>query len=196
MPTTVMQATRPAVPPRNEAELTLIRRIAGGDRQAFETLYSNYARRLAGYLAKFLWQPELIEEVIDDVMLAVWQQASHFQPSARVSSWILGIAHYKALTARERLVRRASQGYPTPAAWSNADNPEERLSSDEDKRTLVAALGTLPPEQQAVVELTYYQGCSYQVIAGIMHCPVNTVKKRMSLARRRLASQLTQHHLP
>jgi RNA polymerase sigma factor (sigma-70 family) len=48
----------------------------------------------------------------------------------------------------------------------------------------------LPPDQRAVVELTYFHGCSYPEIAGIVGCPVNTVKTRMFHARRRLRGLL------
>ena len=51
---------------------------------------------------------------------------------------------------------------------------------------LARALRKLPPEQRAVVELTYFYGFSYLEIAEIVSCPVNTVKTRMFHARRKL----------
>jgi RNA polymerase sigma-70 factor (ECF subfamily) len=57
-------------------------------------------------------------------------------------------------------------------------------------KTLARAIETLSPEQRAVVELTYYHEHSYQEIAEITGCPVNTVKTRMFHARRRLAQLL------
>jgi RNA polymerase sigma-70 factor (ECF subfamily) len=64
------------------------------------------------------------------------------------------------------------------------------LTCQEREHSVLAALEILSPEQRAVVELTYYQRCSYQEIATRLGCPVNTVKKRMFLARRRLAPHL------
>ena len=84
-------------------DLVLLRRIIAKDRQAFETLYQRYARRLYGYLAKFISQPEVIEEVLDDVMFVVWQQATRFDHTSRLSTWIFGIAYHKALKARARV---------------------------------------------------------------------------------------------
>jgi hypothetical protein len=52
-------------------DFTLIRRMAAKDRQAFETLYYRYARRLYGYVSKFLRQPEVVEEVLDDTLFVV-----------------------------------------------------------------------------------------------------------------------------
>jgi RNA polymerase sigma-70 factor (ECF subfamily) len=167
-------------------------RIARRDRQAFEMLYHRYARRLAGYLAKSLWQPEQVEEVVNDVMLAIWQQAPHFQPTARVSTWIFGIAHHKALTAWARAARRLPMLPPDTADQCDQENPETDLAQQERLRAVATALQSLPPEQRAVVELTYYNYCSYQEIAAIMGCPINTVKTRMARARHHLATHLAR----
>jgi RNA polymerase sigma-70 factor (ECF subfamily) len=57
---------------------------------------------------------------------------------------------------------------------------------------LAKALGTLSPEQRAVVELTFYHGFSYPEIAAIVDCPVNTVKTRMFHARKRLGQLVSE----
>jgi RNA polymerase sigma-70 factor (ECF subfamily) len=171
-------------------DVALMHCIARRDRQAFETLYYRYARRLTGYLAKLLWQPEQVEEVIDDVMLAIWQQAARFHPSARVSTWIFSIAHHKALTARARAARRLSILPPDTAEPCDQENPETDLAQQERLQAVATALQSLPPEQRTVVQLTYYHHCSYHEIAAIMGCPVNTVKTRMARARHHLATHL------
>jgi RNA polymerase sigma-70 factor (ECF subfamily) len=71
-------------------------------------------------------------------------------------------------------------------------NPETGLSQQERLQAVATALQNLPPEQRAVVELTYYNHCSYQEIAAIMGCPVNTVKTRMARARHHLATHLAR----
>ena len=71
------------------------------------------------------------------------------------------------------------------------DGSEQILIDQEHGRLLVQAPEALAPAQRAVIELTFYQGHSYQDIAGIMGCPVNTVKTRMFYARRHLAQSLS-----
>lgn len=174
-----------------DEDLVLMRRVAARDRQAFEMLYQRYARRLAGYLTKLLHQQELVEEVLDDVMLVVWQNAARFDPTARFSTWLFGIAHHKAMKAWGRSANKPLPLPPLrPDEESDQDNPENILTTQELGRTLVQALASLSPEQRAVVELTFYHACSYQEIAEITGCPVNTVKTRMFHARRRLAQYL------
>ena len=65
--------------PQDTEDDALIRRVADGDREAFETLYQRYAPRLRRYLYAQLGQTEIAEEVCHDVMLIVWQSAGCFQ---------------------------------------------------------------------------------------------------------------------
>lgn len=174
-----------------EDELCLLKRIAALDRKAFEALYHLYYPRLFGYLFKIVRRSDLVEEVLDDTMLVVWNGAGKFDGRSRPSTWIFGIAYRKALKA---LARR-----PAVAEEAGGENRPEPVERDEPEALLVRrelagvlgrALRTLSPEQRAVVELTYYQGFSYPEIAEIMGCPVNTVKTRMFHARRWLKELL------
>jgi len=170
----------------DDDDLTLLHRIVAKDRQAFETLYYRYARRLYGYLAKLLTQPEVIEEVVDDVMFVVWQQAARFDHTSRLSTWIFGIAYHKALKARAR----AGHTPPTVPAEEPQESPEGAMTRHELRATVVQALDTLSPQHRAIVELAFYHEHSYQEIAVMTGCPVNTVKTRMLHARQRLAQVL------
>lgn len=178
--------------PLSEADdHVLIQHVAGHDRQAFEVLYQRYARRLAGYLGKFLRQPELVEEVLDDVMMVVWQNAARFNYQCRLSTWIFGIAYHKALKAMSHARTALPESLPQPVAWNEEDDPAVMASRQEQERAITKAVASLSPEHRAVVELTFYHAHSYQEIATITGCPVNTVKTRMFYARRRLAQALT-----
>src|SRR5262245_12022790 len=168
----------------------LIRRVADKDRRAFETLYQRHAGRVRRYLSRLIQMPDLAEEVLDDVMLVVWQNAARFNHTSRVSTWILGIAHHKALKARSRLAARPVETEVSDQHGASGEGPEDVTMRGEFHRLLAKGLETLSPEQRAVVELTFYHERSYQEIAEITRCPVNTVKTRMFHARRRLAPLL------
>jgi RNA polymerase sigma factor (sigma-70 family) len=183
-------AVRQPMSSGEDDDFTLIRRVAAKDRQAFEILYHRYARRLYGYLSKLLRQPEVVEEVFDDIMLVVWQNASRFDYTSRLSTWIFGIAYQKILKARTRAAKESTDVLPETPEWNDQDDPEGIMTRQELGHTLARALEALSPEQRAVVELTFYHEYSYQEIAAITKCPVNTVKTRMFHARRRLAQLL------
>ena len=183
-------------------DLALIRAVAQRNRQAFEALYCRYAPRLGRYLSRLLRQRELVEEVLNDVMLVVWQSAARYDPaSARLSTWLFGIAHHKALKALARRSRQSAE-IPLESAGVDADDPDhpasapcphnpERIAMGRELgRALESALAALSAEHRAVIELAFGQDCSYEEIATITGCPVNTVKTRMFHARKRLAQLL------
>jgi RNA polymerase sigma factor (sigma-70 family) len=130
-----------------------------------------------------------VEEVLNDVMLAIWKGAASFDGRSRPSTWIFGIAYHKALKALARQPREADEETerPEPVDW---EEPESLAVRRELATVLGRALGALSPDQRAVVELTYYYGLAYQEISEIVGCPVNTVKTRMFHARRRLKELL------
>jgi RNA polymerase sigma-70 factor (ECF subfamily) len=195
-------------PSSQDEELELIRATARRDRHAFETLYYRYTPRLGRYLFRLLKQREAIDEVINDVMLVVWQNAARFDPTAsRLSTWLFGIAHKKALKAIARSSARSlelplepadmdetADQYDADDSTSQADprNPEQTLIGRQLGRALARAMESLSPEHRAVIELAFCEDCSYQEIATITGCPVNTVKTRMFHARKRLAQLLAE----
>ena len=176
--------------PQVPDEAALVRRVAAKDRRAFDVLYRAYYRRLTRFLEQLTRRPHLTEEALNDTMLVVWKKAHTFDGSARVSTWIFGIAYRKALKA----VRRSSDPHEADAGGetrSGTEGPETEAIRSEARARVGRALATLSVEHRAVVELTYYHGYAYREIAGIVGCPVGTVKTRMFHARRQLKSLLS-----
>ena len=171
-------------------EVALLRRVADGERQAFDVLYRSYYRRLHRFLEQMTHRPELVGEVLNDTMLVVWRKAGTFNHGSRVSTWIFAIAYRRALKA---LKRAPDPGVEVALAEDTAQTDpglEQVLIERDTSRTLRAALAALSADQRAVVELTYYHGYAYREIAHIVGCPVDTVKTRMFHARRRLRDLL------
>jgi RNA polymerase sigma factor (sigma-70 family) len=190
MPNHVVHGRVPMPPPSPTQgnDVALIGRVAGRDRQAFETLYRRYAPVVYRYLWKLIRQREIVEEALNDVMMVVWEKASRFNGTSRLSTWILGIAHNKALKARARSARFDAEFREAEPDHVEPSRPEDVVAHRELASSVAQALDSLPPEQRAVVELTFYHDLSYAEIAEIVGCPVNTVKTRMLRARQRLAS--------
>jgi RNA polymerase sigma factor (sigma-70 family) len=172
------------------SENELIARVGAKDLQAFEKLYRIYQPRLVRFLANLLQRPQLVEEVLDDTMMVVWQTAGSFRGASKPSTWIFAIAYRKALKARSR--------WPDPVPDDGLDllassepGPDAQLDHERLSNTLREAMTNLSPEHRAVVDLTYFHGMGYREIADVVNCPVDTVKTRMFHARRRLRQMLT-----
>lgn len=172
------------------ADVQLLGLIAQGDRAAFETLYRDYFGRLARFLDRMTRQPQMIEEIINDSMLVVWQKAGQYNHTSKVSTWIFAIAYRTALAAIRRHDEPVEADFDlVPGAAIH--EPETGLSHRRLERDLGHALDKLSLEQRTVVNLTYFHGMGYEEIAETMDCPVNTVKTRMFHARLRLKTLLS-----
>lgn len=171
-------------------ERELLTCIANGDLQAFERLYRVYQPRLTRFLTTLLKRPQLIEEVLDDTMMVVWQTAGKFRGSSKPSTWIFAIAYRKA--------HKATRRWPEPVEDPEFDTrvseeplPDENLHHDRLRSALMKAMDNLSADHRAVVDLTYFHGLGYREIAEIVDCPVDTVKTRMFHARRRLKQAMS-----
>lgn len=178
-----LQPERPA----HELDLSLLERIAAGDKAALHQLYLAYYHRVLRFMVRITGNLELAKEGVNDVMLTVWRSGASFERRSSVSTWIMGIAYRLALKQLERNKRWTTRFGLNLEDFEDRPEMAEEPSKQADLHdVLEKALGELPPEQRAVVELTYFQGCSYDEIARIAGCPVNTVKTRMFHARAKL----------
>jgi RNA polymerase sigma factor (sigma-70 family) len=163
----------------------LLDRIKARDLHAFERLYRIYQPRLARFVTNLVHRPELVDEVLDDVMMAVWNTAANFRGASRVSTWIFGIAYRQAMKARRRWDVPVEQE-PDLEQASTDDGPDQLLHQSRRHVALRAAMDKLTADHRAVLDLTYFHGMGYREIAEIVGCPVDTVKTRMFHARRKL----------
>lgn len=170
-------------------ELALLDGIRRGRRADFDTLYRLYHPRLSRFLVHMLRQPDLLEEVLNDTLLVVWQRADSFDGRSKLSTWIFGIAYRKGLKALSRQDLPVESDDADEAADSGP-GPEQRLGSSQVRDRLRAAMAELSPEHRAVVELCYFHDMAYAEIAEVVGCPAETVKTRMFYARRRLRQLL------
>lgn len=171
------------------AEQRLLGRIASRQLLAFEALYRNYHPRLARFLDRMTRRPGLVDELLNDTMLVIWNRANTFNGTSKVSTWIFAIAYRKALKALQRLDEPVQDEDEEQHA-SDEPGPEQRVAQQQLHAALLHALDALSAEHRAVVDLTYFHGADYREIAQIVGCPVDTVKTRMFHARRRLKTLL------
>jgi len=173
---------------RDTEDEVLIRRIAARDSEAFTTLYQRYAPRLAGFLYQRLAQPDLVDDVLHETLLVVWQGATRFRGQAQLSTWIFCIAQRKAQQARVACQR--TNTLPVSLAGTAPEDSEGLLLQQEQVHAVTRALVTLAPAQRTILDLSYAQGWSVPAIAAHLGCSVSTVKTRRRQARRCLAARL------
>jgi RNA polymerase sigma-70 factor (ECF subfamily) len=170
-------------------DVALMARVVARDLAAFETLYRIYDPRLARFLGLMIAHRTIVEEVLNDTMLVVWNRAATYNHESKVSTWIFAIAYRTALKALHRYDEPLADPVDEPAA--EQPGPEQRHADGQTRAALMRTLDMLSNEQRSVLVLTYFHDLPYAEIAQIMSCPVDTVKTRVFHARRRLRALLS-----
>jgi RNA polymerase sigma-70 factor (ECF subfamily) len=169
----------------------LIAAVARGERDAFVLLFERYAGRIKGFMIRSGASAGDAEEIVQDVMVAIWRRAETFDPArSSPATWIFAIARHR----RSDLLRR--DGRATPDPLEPLLRPEAEpdgfavLNAAEREALLRQALAELPPEQRAALVAAFYEGLSHAEIAAREGLPLGTVKSRIRLAFRRLSGIL------
>jgi RNA polymerase sigma-70 factor (ECF subfamily) len=174
----------------------LVRRIEGGDEEAFRSLFASYAPFAMALAVRVVRQTQLAEEIVQEAFLAVWQRPEGYDDErGSVRSWLMGMVHHRAvdLVRREEAHRRRAEHAIHEVVLEEADHAEvvvEQLGLPEERKLVRAALDGLPDEQRDVLTLMYFDGLSQSQIAERTGIPLGTVKSRTLLGMRRLRAAL------
>jgi RNA polymerase sigma-70 factor (ECF subfamily) len=165
----------------------LIRRIADGDQLAMRTLFARHQVPVYRWLVRIVRDEMLAEDLLSEVFLDVWRQAVSFEARSSVSTWLLAIARYKALSALRRRTEAHLDDEFAAAIPDPSDDPERALQNKDRDAVLRRSLARLSPEHGEVIDLVYYHGKSVKEVAEVVGVGEATVKTRMYYARRKLA---------
>ena len=132
------------------------------------------------------------EDLISDVFLDVWRQAGKFEGRSAVSTWLLSIARFKALSVLRTRTEEELDDETAGAIEDHADDPEVALAKKDKAAVLRECLSKLSNEHREIVDLVYYHEKSVEEVAGIVGIPEATVKTRMFYARKKLSELLKE----
>jgi RNA polymerase sigma-70 factor (ECF subfamily) len=184
----------PAVlPPELDAssDADLLLATARQDRSAFVELFGRYAGRVKAFMMRSGASCADADEIVQEVMVAIWRRASTFDPDkAAASTWIFAIARNRRID----MIRRVRRPAPDPNDPLFQPDPEpdglDRITAVEREKQVREGLASLAPEQRRVLEAAFYEGLSHGEIAGRLDLPLGTVKSRIRLAFRHLRGAL------
>ncbi|HXW42661.1 MAG TPA: sigma-70 family RNA polymerase sigma factor [Xanthobacteraceae bacterium] len=170
----------------------LIGRIANGDRLAMQVLFARHHVRVYRFVLRLTRNEATAEDVISDVFLDVWRQAGKFEGRSAVSTWLLSIARFKALSVLRRRGDEELDDESAEAIEDQADDPEVALAKKDKGAALRQCLAKLSAEHREIIDLVYYHEKSVEEVAGIVGIPEATVKTRMFYARKKLSELLKE----
>ena len=184
------QAARPAMTAATETDRALVDRVAKGDRAAVRLLFMRHHARVYRFVARQTGSEMMADDIANEVFLELWRQAPGFEGRSEVSTWLLGIARFKALS----LLRKKKEDWidddDAAQVPDSADTPEVATMKEDKGAALRRFVDALPEEHRVVIDLAYYHGQSVTEIGEVLSIPVATVKTRMFYARKKLGEAL------
>src|ERR1700729_2105734 len=168
----------------------LIGRIAQGDRLAMQVLFARHQVRVYRFVLRLVGNQAVAEDLISEVFLDVWRQADRFEGRSAVSTWLLAIARFKALSSMRRRPDEELDEEAAGAIEDASDTPEVSLQKKDKSGLLRKCLEQLSREHREVIDLVYYHEKSIEEVAEIVGIPEATVKTRMFYARKKLSELL------
>lgn len=171
----------------------LLRTMASGDTEAMAAFYRRHEERLYRYLLSKLNDSFIAADLLNEVMLEVWRSATRFAGRAKVTTWMLGIAHNKVLSHwRKQGLREFTDLDESLADDTPAADQEQLLAAVKDGQLLRACMETLSPPHREILYLVFFEELDYAEIAAMLQIPEGTVKSRVYHAKKLLKKQLAK----
>ena len=171
----------------------LLQRVREGEQEAFAGLYDRTAARVFGMVRRVVHDPQLAEDVTQEVFVEVWRTAARFDPArGSAISWLLTVAHRRAVdrVRSEQAARNRNDKVGRRDVERPADDVVEEVERTLDHDRVRGALDVLSPVQREAVELAYYGGNTHREVARRLDVPLGTVKTRLRDGLSRLRDHL------
>ncbi|MGB7339154.1 MAG: sigma-70 family RNA polymerase sigma factor [Phototrophicaceae bacterium] len=177
-----------------DPDWALLRAMADGDVRALNEVYARYGPMLLGFLSARLPNRQLAEEVLQDVMLAVWDNAHKFEARSKVKTWLLVIARNRAINATRRKKLPLIDISQVFDLSSDDTGPMDAVVRHEEQDTVRHAIQKLPEGQREVLVLVFYHQLSGPEVAEVLDISEGTVKSRLHRAKENLKGYLAQEN--
>jgi RNA polymerase sigma-70 factor (ECF subfamily) len=190
-------------PVANDSDALLVQRAMAGETQAFELLVIKYQRRVQRLIGRMVRDTDLVEDIAQETFIRAYRALPQFRGDAQFYTWLYRIA---VNTAKKFLLelKRAPSVSDRPAAadddgdetfWPglepiDEETPESVLAAKEIAEAVNAGLAALPDDLRQALTLREIEGLSYEEIAGLMDCPIGTVRSRIFRAREAISTRL------
>ena len=179
----------------------LVARVQKGDSRAFDMLVLKYQHRIFGLISRYVRDADEVQDVAQEAFIKAYRALPGFRGESAFYTWLYRIA---INTAKNYLVSRSrrppgsdvdvedAEYYDGGTALHEIESPENALFGEELKAVVERAIKGLPEDLRTAVTLREFDGLSYEDIAGIMDCPVGTVRSRIFRAREAIDGQVRE----
>jgi RNA polymerase sigma-70 factor (ECF subfamily) len=169
----------------------LVERVQQGDNRAFDLLVKKYQHKVMSLISRYVKQQGDVADVAQEAFIKAYRALPNFRGDSAFYTWLYRIAVNTAKNFLESRSRRPQSGADAADAENFEDgfrlrddaSPDRLLHRDQLQHELEVAITALPEELRSAFLLREYDGLSYDDIAGILECPIGTVRSRIFRAR-------------
>lgn len=189
--------------PDPDSDRGLVERTLAGEQRAYEMLVLKYQRRIQRLIGRMVRDVDLVEDIAQETFIRAYRALHQFRGDAQFYTWLYRIA---VNTAKKALMDLKRDPTVSEAAWRTSDDDDETSrpgnepTSDETPESVLAAkeigllvhaaMEALPPDLREALILREIEGLSYEEIAGLMQCPIGTVRSRIFRAREAVSGRI------
>lgn len=175
-------------------------RDAATRREAFPELVREFSQPIYWQIRRLVQDHDDANDILQNVFIKVWQNLDLFRGEAKLSTWLHKIAINESLTHLQSTQRRATESLD--AASSPNDGTEHHglqiasdpwIDGDQAALTLRQAIASLPPKQQLVFNMKYFDEMKYEEIAEITGTSVGALKASYHLAVKKIEEFISRH---
>lgn len=172
---------------------TLIAQALKGNKSAWLTIVKRYEKALYNYALRMVNNRADAMDLLQDIFIALFRNLQSFRGDGSFRGWLFKIAHYRCLEFyRRKRPMQSLDDVPEQEDEDSATCPEQQLFSKQASGSLVAAMKLLPVKQKLVVELKFFQQCTFAEIAHQLGISTNTAKSQLYSALDKLKLQLSE----
>jgi RNA polymerase sigma-70 factor (ECF subfamily) len=186
-----------------DSDLLLVERTVAGDPAAFELLVIKYQRRIQRLIGRMVRDVDLVEDIAQETFIRAYRGLPRFRGESRFYTWLYRIAVNTAKKFLQDIKRDPTvlqstlerhrdddETFQPKNEPSTDETPESVLAAKEIAQAINAALDALPDDLRQAITLREIDGLSYEDIAGVMACPVGTVRSRIFRAREAISARI------
>jgi RNA polymerase sigma-70 factor, ECF subfamily len=173
-------------------DAALMGRVASGDAAALRILFERHQVRVFRFALRIVGSAALAEELTYEVFHEVWRHAARYRLKAAPVTWILAIAHHRAVSTMRKKREENWDEEIASGLCDTGDNPEVMVQKADKAAILRRCMDALSPAHKVIIDLVYYHEMSICDVGAVLRVPENTVKTRMFYARKQLARLLCQ----
>lgn len=176
-------------------ELSLLNKMIRGDVESLRLLFDKYYDDLCQYVNMYINQPEIAEEIVQDVFVYIWEKRREINITHSIKAYLFKVSKNKSLNylrsayRRKRVLQDVGDHH-----YKETLSADHSLEVEELRSIFNEAVNQLPPRCKEIFILSREQCLTYNEIANQLNLSVKTVENQMSIALGKLRDYLQPYY--